>query len=398
MAHLLSLFLVSVAGLFAVPVCIFSLEIIAALLIPQREVLPKNGLRPRVAVLVPAHNESVGLLATLNNINAQMQPGDRLLVVADNCTDDTANVAKTAGAEVTERNDPDKIGKGYALAWGVRHLGADPPVTTIVIDADCRLATDTLNSLATASAATNRPAQALYLMTAPDEAAIDHRVAAFAFRVKNWVRPLGLRALNLPCQLMGTGMAFPWEIISSADLATDAVVEDLKLGLDLARAGRATVFCPSARVTSEFPLSVKGAKSQRNRWEHGHIDIIIRNIPQLAYESIAKGNFNLLALTFDAAVPPLTLLGMLLSVMLLASGLGALFGISLSPLIVSAVSLSLYTLAVLACWMKFGRDILPLSSISSMFSYVAAKLPLYRQVFSRGGSSRWIRTDRKRDG
>jgi cellulose synthase/poly-beta-1,6-N-acetylglucosamine synthase-like glycosyltransferase len=395
MADLLSLLLAGVAGLFAIPVCFFSLEILAAVLIPQREPPARNGFRPRIAVLVPAHNESAGLLDTLNDIKAQLHSGDRLLVVADNCTDDTADVAKATGVEVTERNDQAKIGKGYALAWGVRQLSADPPVITIVIDADCKLASDALDSLATASAATNHPVQALYLMTAPDESAIDHRVAAFAFRVKNWVRPLGLRALNLPCQLMGTGMAFPWEIISSADLATGAMVEDLKLGLDLARVRRPAIFCPSARVTSQFPLSVKGAKSQRRRWEQGHVGVIVRNIPRLIYESFARKNFDLLALTLDAAVPPLTLLGILLGIMLLVSALGTLVGLSSSALIIGAANLSMYMLAVAMCWLKFGRDILPLSSISSVFSYVAQKLPLYRQIFSRGGSSRWVRTDRK---
>ena len=154
------------------------------------------------------------MLGTLDDIKAQLRSGDRLLVVADNCTDDTAAVAKVAGAEVTERHDLARIGKGYALDWGLQHLSVDPPEIVIVIDADCRLATNTLDQLAMACATTRRPVQALYLMTAPDEPSINYRVAMFAFRVKNWVRPLGLRALNLPCQLMGTGMAFPWECIS----------------------------------------------------------------------------------------------------------------------------------------------------------------------------------------
>ena len=89
--------------------------------------------------------------------------------------------------------------------------------------------------------------QALNLQIAPrTNSPIDFRVAEFAFRVKNWVRPLGLRALNLPCQLMGTGMAFPWAVIRSANLASGLAVEDLKLGLDLARAGHPPLFCPSA--------------------------------------------------------------------------------------------------------------------------------------------------------
>ena len=162
------------------------------------------------------------MLDTLDDVKKQLQRGDRLLVVADNCTDDTTAVARAAGVEVTERHDLARIGKGYALEWGIRQLRTDPPETVIIIDADCRLLNDTLNRLASLSAATKQPVQSLYLMSAPDASSIDYKVAMFAFRVKNWVRPLGLRALHLPCQLMGTGMAFPWAVISTADLATGA--------------------------------------------------------------------------------------------------------------------------------------------------------------------------------
>ena len=241
------------------------------------------------------------------------------------------------------------------------------------------------------------PSQALYLMTAPDESPIDYRVAMFAFRVKNWVRPLGLRALNLPCQLMGTGMAFPWEVISSVDLATGAAVEDLKLGLDLARAGHPPLFCPSAGVNSQFPSSIKGAKSQRKRWEQGHLGIIVRTVPGLIWQALFQGNFGLLALTLDVAVPPVTLLGMLIGLMLIISASGLLFGLSSSALIVSTATLSTYVVAVLLCWLKFGLDALPLNSIFSIAHYVGRKFPLYTQIFSRDDKSGWIRTDRSDD-
>ena len=361
MAALFSLLMLVISSLFAIPVCVFSIEVIAAVTLPQRKPpLPsRNNLRRRIAVLVPAHNESIGLLNSVEDIKAQLHSEDRLLVVADNCTDDTAAVAKAAGAEVTERHDRTKIGKGYALDWGIRHLSVDPPEILIVIDADCRLMKDALDRLAIACSATNRPIQALYLMTAPDQSPLDYRVATFAHRVKNWVRPLGLQALNLPCQLMGTGMAFPWEIISAAELATGATVEDLKLGLDLARAGHPPLFCPSVGVNSQFPSSITGAKSQRKRWEQGHIGMIFTIIPRLVCDSLTQGNFRLLALTLDTAVPPITLVGMLVSLLLIASGFGVLFGLSYTPLITSAVSLSVYMVAVVLCWLKFGRDILP---------------------------------------
>src|ERR1039458_8244765 len=210
------------ACLFAIPVATLLLEIVAAIGLPPRKYLNSSIQDPnrRIAVIIPAHNESAGLLPTIQDIKTQLRTWDRLLVVADNCIDDTATVAAAAGAEVIERKEATRSGKGYALDFGLKHLSLDPPAIIIFIDADCRVEEGAIERLATTCMTTHRPVQALDLMTAPDESKINYRVAEFAWRVKNWVRPLGLNALNLPCQLMGTGMAFPWEIIRSANLST----------------------------------------------------------------------------------------------------------------------------------------------------------------------------------
>ena len=249
---------------------------------------------------------------TLEDIQTQLQHADLLLVVADNCVDDTAAIARTAGAEVIERHEPTRIGKGFALDFALKHLSSDPPAIIIVIDADCRLEPDAINQLAMTCATTRRPVQALYLMTIPERRSINYRVAEFAWRIKNWVRPLGLNALGLPCQLMGTGMAFPWNVIRSVDLATASIVEDLKLGLDLAEQGAAPLFCPSAVVKSQFPVSVEGAEQQRTRWEAGHVRMIFTKLLPCTYTAITKRNPHLLVLALDLAIPPLSLLVMLL--------------------------------------------------------------------------------------
>ena len=392
----ISFSIVTLAVLLAIPTAVFFIEVIAAIALPQRDysVPPGNGPRQRVAVLVPAHNESTGILPTLADIKAQIRAGDRLLVVADNCADDTAAVAAAAGAEVVVRNEPERKGKGYALAWGLRHLGSDPPEIVIIIDADCRLAESVIDRLAAACAVTHRPVQALDLMTAPDESPINFRVAEFAWRLKNWVRPLGLRALGLPCQLMGTGMAFPWDVIRSADLASGSIVEDLKLGLDLALAGNPPIFCPFPGVTSDFPMTVEGTQSQRLRWEQGHIWAIVTIVPRLIFLAIVRADLNLLALAFDAAVPPLSLLGMLVIVMSVVAGMATLLGISSAAMFVSSASCVGLIGGVFLSWLKYGRDILPPGSILLIVSYVCGKLPFYLKILSR--NSQWTRTDRRK--
>ena len=390
--------LVVVAGLLAIPTAVLCLEIIAAIALPQRQSTMRtgNGTRPRVAVLVPAHNESAGLLPTLADIQRQLLPGDRLLVVADNCTDDTATVASAGGAEIVERHDATKLGKGYALDYGLRHLSADPPAIVIVIDADCRLEDGTIGRLALTAATTGRPVQAVDTMISPPQSAINHQVAEFAGLVKRWLRPLGLHALGLPCQLLGTGMAFPWDVLRSVDLASGSIAEDLKLGLELSLAGHSPTFCPSACVISEFPSSIKGTETQRKRWEQGHIEMVVKDIPRLSYQAITHGNGSLLILALDSAVLPLSLLGILISGVFAITALTAFFGLSSVPLIISTATLLGFIVAIALAWLKCGRDVLPASRILSIAPFVIEKLGLYRQILSGKSAAQWDRTDRKK--
>lgn len=399
MLTLISFLLVALAVLLAIPVAVFFVEVVAAIALPQRPWVgqPSDDSRRSVAVLVPAHNEGTGMLPTLTDIKGQLRKTDHLLVVADNCTDDTATVAAAAGADVVVRDDPDRKGKGYALAFGLGGLALDPPDVVIVVDADCRLAPGAIDRLVTACMVAQRPVQALYLMTAPDESPIDRRVAEFAWRLKNLVRPLGLRALRLPCQLMGTGMAFPWDVIRSVDLASGSIVEDLKLGHDLALAGNPPVFSPFPAVTSEFPISVKASKSQRLRWEQGHIRTIPTAVPRLIFAAARRANLDLLALALDLAVPPLSLLGMLVLGISMVATLATLLGLSPVAMLVSTVSLVGLTGGVILSWSRYGREILPPGAIMLIPCYIIGKLPIYRQIFCRLSSSQWTRTDRRKE-
>jgi cellulose synthase/poly-beta-1,6-N-acetylglucosamine synthase-like glycosyltransferase len=396
MEALVSGLLIVVAALVATSVLTFFLEVIAAIAFSRQTAcaLPNGWVRPPIAVLVPAHNESLGLLATLTNIRSQLLPHDRLLVVADNCSDDTADVARGGGAEVAERNDLARVGKGYALDWGVKHLSSNPSEIVLIVDADCKFADGAIDGLVFTCSTTDRPTQALYLMTAPQISQVNYQVAEFSWRVKNCLRPLGLRALNLPSQLMGTGMAIPWNVLQLVNLGSAQIVEDLKLGLDLALAGCPPIFCPSARVTSEFPSSAGGAKSQRKRWEQGHLNTIVRFAPGLLTTAIARRDWNLLALTLDLSVPPLSLLGILV---LGAFGLSLSFGVtggSFIALYLSAASIFAFVIAVFLSWLKCGRDVVPPRALALLPYYMVRKLSLYRQLAFGKIDSRWIRTDR----
>jgi cellulose synthase/poly-beta-1,6-N-acetylglucosamine synthase-like glycosyltransferase len=382
------------AGLLAIPVTVLCLEILLGVFGPSLSMPPPDASRRRIAALVPAHNESSGVAPTLEDIKAQLRPGDRLLVVADNCSDDTAAVSRSLGAEVVDRHDSERIGKGYALDYGLRHLDGDPPDIVVVIDADCRVEEHAIERLASVCSTTGRPVQARYLMTTPAGSQHTNQVAEFAWRVKNWVRPLGLGSVGLPCQLVGTGMAFPWQLIRSVDVASGWIVEDLKLGLDLAATGHPPIFCPSARVTSQFAQTAEGAESQRKRWEHGHIGIILKQAPRLLGMGVAHGNLDLVVLVLDLAVPPLSLLAIFLAVVSTMTIVAALVGLCSTPMIVSMICLIGFATVLVFAWSKYGRDILEPRKALLMPFYILAKLGLYGELLFGKVTTRWVRTDR----
>lgn len=387
--------LIGAAGIVAIPTAVLSLEILAGVL-PRRLLghRPATHTRPSIAVLIPAHNEGAGLLPTLQDIKAQLAAGDVLLVVADNCTDDTAEQARRAGALVVERDDADRTGKGYALAYGLQDLEEIGPGIVVMVDADCRLAADAIEKLAAACVLTGRPVQALYLMNMPSEASINRQISGFAWRVKNWIRPLGLSRFGLPCQLMGSGMAFPWSVIRGVNLASGSIVEDLKLGLELTAAGHPPIFCSEAHITSDFPTSARGAEIQQKRWEHGHMSTIFAMVPQLLGQVVAGRDFRLLILTLDLAVPPLSFLTFILAIVFVATGCAAILGFGYSAFAIHVATLIAYAAAIALAWRKAGRDVLPPMAFLAVPRYVITKVQFYNQVLLGRGPMRWVRTDR----
>ena len=389
----LSAVLVVAALLLLVPVLVLALQVVCAVAGHRRAEAPASGVRPRLAVLVPAHNEAAGIAAALATMTAQLQPGDRLLVVADNCSDDTARVAAVAGAEVAERHDLQRRGKGYALDHGVRCLEADAPEVVIVIDADCDVGSGALDRLARECALHARPIQALYLMRSPAGAGLKTRIAELACTVKNHVRPLGFAWLGLPCQLMGTGMAFPWRLVREAPLASGHIVEDMQLGIDLAAAGAPPRFCPEAQVFSRFPSDHGALATQRTRWEHGHLSVIASHAPRLLWRALAQWRPALLAMVMDLCVPPLAALVLLIVAACLVGAALALAGGSTQPLVLAGLGLALLTASVLLAWGRFGRHIVSLGELLGAPLYALGKIAIYAKLLT-GKQIEWVRTKR----
>lgn len=387
-------FLLNAAAiLLLIPVAVLFVQVIFAYLPKPRESI-STSTKTRIAILVPAHNEEAGIVATINSILPQLQSGDRLLVVADNCSDSTARIATENGAEVIERQDLDNRGKGFALDFGIQFLTQNPPDVVVVIDADCNVQENALSKLVMYSVHHNRPVQCLYLMLSPEGAGLKSKIAEFAWVVRNLVRPLGFARLGLPCQLMGTGMAFPWAAISNINLANGNIVEDMKLGIDLAKSGKSPLFYEDALVTSYFPNTSEGQSVQRTRWEHGHLSMILSQVPPLLVKGMIKGNKDLLAMALDLCVPPLALLVVMLSGFLMLVTLAYMMGISYLPLLISLVSVVMLALSILLAWLGWARHVISPTTFLFIPIYVLSKIPHYlKYLFKR--QKQWVRTDRK---
>lgn len=383
-----------VATILLIPVGIVCVEILAALL-PRRRIRVDAAVpRPRVGVLIPAHNEASVIVATLESVRPQLLPGDRLLVVADNCTDETAALARANGAEVVERSDDVRRGKGYALDFGVQALGSDSPPVVILLDADVTVTPNAIENLARQALATRSPAQGVYVLREAPAADGHDVVSHLAFVVRNQVRPLGLARLGGPCPLFGAGMAFPWEIISTAPLATGNIVEDMALGLDLAANGRAPLLCTEASIDGTLPRARSAASNQRRRWEHGHLRTIFTRVPITFFIGLLKLRPHAAMLAADLFVPPLSFQVLM---MLFASGvfLGSawLLGTSSVPGFVLLGGTLLLIALLLLAWMRFsshGWDIRPLFAVPG---YILRKIPMYFSFFAKS-EKEWKRTDR----
>lgn len=384
--------LFAVTALLLVPVAVLCAECLAALL-PSRKKTREPGKRPRVAILIPAHNEEKVLGATLASLMPQVRQGDRVLVVADNCSDTTAAIAREQCAEVIERHDTSKRGKGYALDFGLRHLEPDAPGILIMMDADCHVHEGAVDALVAQVVETGKPAQAVYLLERPSRPGPKDLVSALAFMVKNLVRPSGLGRLGLPCLLTGTGMAFPWPVIRRAKLASGNIVEDMQLGLDLALSGHPPLFCEHALVTGRLPEHRKAAVTQRTRWEHGHLQTLVTQVPRLVRGAIRNRKICPLALALELAVPPLSLLIIMFAAALGATLLAARFGASwLAPNLLMGGGITVL-LCIIGAWLKFGRQQLPLTSLLAAPFYVLWKIPLYVGFLFKP-QKEWVRTDR----
>lgn len=358
--------------------------------------------RSTAAILMPAHNEAGGINRIIAKLLPSLDETIRLIVIADNCSDDTARIAREAGATVIERHDATLRGKGHALAFGREWLRAQAeasqshlplPDCVVVLDADCEINRNDLRLLIETARTTQRPVQSCYLLrSSPDDGAMT-QISNFAILIKNRVRQRGAAALGAPANLGGTGMAFAWPIIDEAPLATSHLVEDLVLGIDYARKGQAPVYLEEAETWSDA-AGQQDTLTQRTRWEHGYVHTALRHGLPVALSGIAKLRAPLIWCGLSLLVPPLALLMSLSLAALMLAGFLALMGAMGLPALLLAAMIAVVALLLAAAWARDGRGIVSASTLARIPLYIAWKIPVYLKLV-RKRETEWVRTRRK---
>jgi cellulose synthase/poly-beta-1,6-N-acetylglucosamine synthase-like glycosyltransferase len=390
------------ASLIAAPLAMvlaqFCLETALGLKPRRAPFAPSPSARPEVWVLIPAHDEAGGIADTLAHLlkDRDAQSSLSVLVVADNCSDATAERARAAGAQVVERTDRDRRGKGYALAFGrdwlARRPASPPPDAVVVIDADCRVSASSAYRAGRAAASSGHVLQMRNLLASDSTDGPLARISSFAMLVKNLVRARGLDRLAGGIPLFGTGMAFPWQLFADAPLATGNAVEDMQLALDLARRGERVRLFEDAQVLSDAATGT-ALNEQRSRWEHGFLATAGRHALPLLGEGLARRSRHLAGLGLHLLVPPLALLILVSIIGVILAGVLALLGASWVPaLVLAGLTLVAFMLVALA-WLLEGREVLPFATALRVPLYVLWKVPLYLRFFTNRQRD-WNRTRR----
>lgn len=277
----------------------------------SRRLLPRAaGSSVRFDIIVPAHDEESGIVATIESLFAIAYPRDRfrVTVIADNCSDATAARARGAGARVLERADATRRGKGHALGFAYEAVLAQRFAdAVVVIDADTLVSANLLSEFAALLGTGAEAIQAAYGVRNAS-ATWRTRLMHIAFTLFHDVRSLGRERLGLSCGLRGNGMCFSRDLLRRVPPSAHSIVEDVEQGIQLGLAGVRIHYAADAEVLGEMPEDALAARSQRERWEGGRLALARRHVPALLRAAIGRRDRVTLDLAVDLLVPPLSIL------------------------------------------------------------------------------------------
>ena len=360
----------------------------------RKEAATENQLL-HIGVLIPAHNEEDGIVHSIEGILACDYPADRstVYVIADNCTDLTAERARNAGALVFERFDNINRGKGQALDWFLKNFGKTYCQTDVItiIDADVSPDKKYLNEIsATLSNPNIQVAQAFNSVSNPD-AGWRPALSDAAFNIFCHLRMAGSVRLSGTAVLKGNGMAFRTELLKQYGWPCHSVVEDMEFTLRLLVDGITVAYNPDAVIRSEMVTSGKSATSQRSRWESGRFMLVNKMTVPLLKLFLTTGNTRYIYALAELATPPLSLLVMLF---ILATA-GAFLLLKFSWLILAISFWMILVFYVISGQIQRHAPLSTWLYLAAAPLYILWKIPLYAGMMLKKQSSTWVRTTRE---
>lgn len=258
------------------------------------------------ALIACAHNEERVIAQLVDNLR-RLHYNDALYdiyVVADNCSDKTAEVARKAGALVHERFSETGKGKGFALAWMFDRLfKLDKQYDAVcVFDADNLVHPDFLKEMNSRLCNGERIIQGYMDAKNPTDTWVSG-VFAISFWIVNHVWSLAKYNMGLSCCLGGTGMCFDTEVLKRYGWRATCLTEDMEFTIQAMMEGIPTTWAHDAIIYDEKPLTFKQTWNQRKRWSQGHFDVADRYLIPMITKAIKTRNIIMLDCSVNLIQP-----------------------------------------------------------------------------------------------
>lgn len=352
----------------------------------------------KFVIVIPAHNEEKVIAKTLYSLFGLVYPKNlyQLVVVADNCTDNTARIARKLGAKVLERTHKYKRGKGFALRWAFDQIldWEENYEGIIVLDSDSLISGNYLEVMNYYLEKGSKVIQSSDLVL-PQPGVWSSESIRIGFLLYNYVKPMGRKLLGFDMGLRGNGMCFSPEVLRKHPWQAWSLTEDVEYGLSLLLEGYNIDFAPEATLWAQMPVKAKNAESQRTRWEMGRYPIIKKYVPKLVKSFFKKRSFRFLDTFVDLITPPLVNLLLLVLVMI---GLNLVLWLGgFIPVTFTLIWLSIALMGILHLFVGLfaaGADKQMYKSIFYIPVYVFWKMKIYFTTWLKGQERQWIRTTR----
>jgi 1,2-diacylglycerol 3-beta-glucosyltransferase len=352
----------------------------------------------RFDIVVPAHNEQLLIERVVGSLQRIDWPSDcfRVLVVANNCTDNTVVLAREAGACVIEHNDNQARGKGYALQFAFQFSrSCNWADAVLVVDADSDVSPNLLSACAARINDGAHAVQVHYGVRNPD-VSWRTRLMTIALGAFHRVRSRARERMKLSCGIRGNGWCVTHTLLSLVPYRSFSLAEDIEYGIEIGLSGYRVHYADEAYVNADMVSGEQAARTQRQRWEHGRFKLIREKFGVLMSAALRRRSAICFDLVVDLAILPLSYIALGVLAVFLCAGISRLaeptsssWSGLLGIAVASAASLLLY---VLRGWQLSGigaRGLVDLLRAPFFVAWKVAMMARSREPLE------WVRTKRR---